>query len=66
MIVLLLLYHVLCCCAVPGPVRDLLFDNVQDRSLRVTWSEPSEVNGILTGKEFGCTVSNLHCSYLRR
>ncbi|XP_070184420.1 protein sidekick-2-like [Littorina saxatilis] len=34
---------------VPGPVGDLKFDNVQDRSLRVTWSAPSESNGILTG-----------------
>ena len=37
--------------AVPGPVRSLNFDNIQDRSLRITWSPPSEINGVLTGME---------------
>ncbi|XP_076440901.1 protein sidekick-like isoform X2 [Babylonia areolata] len=36
---------------VPGPVRDLYFDNVQDRSLRVTWKPPIEINGELEGYE---------------
>ncbi|KAL8567567.1 hypothetical protein ACOMHN_054381 [Nucella lapillus] len=34
---------------VPGPVRDLKFDNIQDQSLRVTWRAPTEINGELKG-----------------
>ncbi|XP_053310046.1 protein sidekick-2 [Spea bombifrons] len=34
---------------VPGPVGDLSFDDILDTSLRVTWKEPTEKNGILTG-----------------
>ncbi|XP_044155181.1 protein sidekick-2 isoform X1 [Bufo gargarizans] len=34
---------------VPGPVGSLSFDDILDTSLRVTWQEPSEKNGILTG-----------------
>ncbi|PVD38929.1 hypothetical protein C0Q70_01554 [Pomacea canaliculata] len=32
---------------VPGSVNDLKFDQIQDRSCRVNWSPPREVNGIL-------------------
>ncbi|OCT58236.1 hypothetical protein XELAEV_18002425mg [Xenopus laevis] len=34
---------------VPGPVGHLSFDDILDTSLRVTWQEPSEKNGLLTG-----------------
>ncbi|KAG8564833.1 hypothetical protein GDO81_012588 [Engystomops pustulosus] len=34
---------------VPGPVGSLSFDDILDTSLKVTWQEPSEKNGILTG-----------------
>ncbi|KAM4664358.1 protein sidekick-2 [Discoglossus pictus] len=34
---------------VPGPVGQLSFDDILDTSLRVTWQEPTEKNGILTG-----------------
>lgn len=35
--------------SVPGSVNDLKFDQIQDRSCRVNWSPPREVNGILQG-----------------
>ncbi|KAG8446470.1 hypothetical protein GDO86_014070 [Hymenochirus boettgeri] len=34
---------------VPGPVGKLGFEDILDTSLRVTWEEPTEKNGILTG-----------------
>ncbi|XP_063312409.1 protein sidekick-2 isoform X2 [Pelobates fuscus] len=34
---------------VPGPVGHLSFDDILDTSLRVTWQEPTEKNGLLTG-----------------
>ncbi|XP_040186925.1 protein sidekick-2 isoform X1 [Rana temporaria] len=34
---------------VPGPVRSLGFDDILDTSLRVTWQEPAEKNGLLAG-----------------
>uniref|UniRef100_A0A6I8SSN7 Sidekick cell adhesion molecule 2 n=1 Tax=Xenopus tropicalis TaxID=8364 RepID=A0A6I8SSN7_XENTR len=34
---------------VPGPVGHLSFDDILDTSLRVTWQEPAEKNGLLTG-----------------
>ncbi|XP_029008135.1 protein sidekick-1-like isoform X3 [Betta splendens] len=33
----------------PGPVRDLSFTEILDTSLRVSWSEPEDKNGIITG-----------------
>ncbi|XP_041363510.1 protein sidekick-like isoform X2 [Gigantopelta aegis] len=34
---------------VPGKVGDLKFDNVRDRTLRVLWTAPQEINGELQG-----------------
>ncbi|XP_067672270.1 protein sidekick-2-like isoform X1 [Haliotis asinina] len=34
---------------VPGEVGDLRFDNIQDTTLRVSWTVPHEVNGVLQG-----------------
>lgn len=36
--------------AVPGPVGHLSFSDILDTSLKVSWQEPLEKNGILTGK----------------
>lgn len=33
----------------PGPVRHLSFTEILDTSLRVSWSEPEDKNGIITG-----------------
>ncbi|NXW34850.1 SDK2 protein, partial [Phaetusa simplex] len=35
---------------VPGPVGHLSFSDILDTSLKVSWQEPLEKNGILTGK----------------
>ena len=34
----------------PGPVRQLSFTEILDTSLRVSWSEPEDKNGIITGE----------------
>lgn len=34
----------------PGPVRHLSFTEILDTSLRVSWSEPEDKNGIVTGE----------------
>lgn len=36
--------------AVPGPVGHLSFSEILDTSLKVSWQEPGEKNGILTGR----------------
>ncbi|KAK1805199.1 hypothetical protein P4O66_019553 [Electrophorus voltai] len=36
--------------AVPGPVGRLSFTEILDTSLRVSWEEPVEKNGVITGK----------------
>ncbi|XP_013063679.2 protein sidekick-2-like [Biomphalaria glabrata] len=33
----------------PGPVSDLKIDNIRDKSLRINWQPPLELNGIITG-----------------
>lgn len=33
----------------PGPVSDLKIDNIRDKSLRINWQPPKEINGVLTG-----------------
>ncbi|KAH9515062.1 Protein sidekick-2 [Bulinus truncatus] len=33
----------------PGPVSDLKIENVMDKSLKIYWQPPLELNGILTG-----------------
>lgn len=35
---------------VPGPVGHLSFNDILDTSLKVSWQEPGEKNGILTGR----------------
>lgn len=39
-----------CFWAVPGPVGHLSFSEILDTSLKVSWQEPLEKNGILTGE----------------
>lgn len=34
----------------PGPVRHLSFTEILDTSLRVSWTEPEDKNGIVTGE----------------
>lgn len=36
-------------CAAPGPVGHLSFTEILDTSLKVSWKDPPEKNGILTG-----------------
>ncbi|XP_068119236.1 protein sidekick-2 isoform X4 [Hyperolius riggenbachi] len=43
---------------VPGPVGSLGFDDILDTSLRVTWQEPTEKNGILSGYKISCQEFN--------
>lgn len=33
----------------PGPVRHLSFTEILDTSLKVSWAEPEDKNGIVTG-----------------
>ena len=35
---------------VPGPVSNLGLNNVYDTSVQVSWEQPQEVNGALSGK----------------
>ena len=39
-----------CVLSAPGPVRHLSFTEILDTSLRVSWAEPEDRNGIVTGK----------------
>lgn len=46
-------FFILCVCvytSVPGPVGRLSFTEILDTSLRVSWEEPVEKNGIITGR----------------
>lgn len=52
----------LCPCPVPGAVGHLSFTEILDTSLKVSWSEPSEKNGVLTGMftplpNYTCAIS---------
>lgn len=38
-----------CPCPAPGAVGHLSFTEILDTSLKVSWSEPGEKNGVLTG-----------------
>lgn len=38
-------------CAAPGAVGHLSFTDILDTSLKVSWKEPHEKNGVLTGKQ---------------
>lgn len=39
----------ICSYSAPGAVGHLSFTEILDTSLKVSWSEPSEKNGVLTG-----------------
>ncbi|MEE6512211.1 hypothetical protein FKM82_019129 [Ascaphus truei] len=49
---------------VPGPLGHLSFDDILDTSLKVTWQEPTEKNGILTESQnplrvvSGCVITH--------
>ncbi|CAG5132926.1 unnamed protein product, partial [Candidula unifasciata] len=43
---------------VPGPVTELKIDNISDRSLRVNWKPPQELNGVLLGYEVSIQEKN--------
>lgn len=44
-----LFLRLLSCPAVPEEVANLRFDEISDRSVRVSWSPPEKSNGLLTG-----------------
>ncbi|KAK2817285.1 hypothetical protein Q5P01_025476 [Channa striata] len=46
----------------PGPVRHLSFTEIFDTSLRVSWSEPDEKNGIIIGYVLWWEVSGVESS----
>nr|XP_043884140.1 protein sidekick-1-like [Solea senegalensis] len=46
----------------PGPVRHLSFTEILDTSLRVSWAEPEDKNGIITGYLLWWQVSDLESS----
>uniref|UniRef100_A0A7N6BWK9 Sidekick cell adhesion molecule 1a n=1 Tax=Anabas testudineus TaxID=64144 RepID=A0A7N6BWK9_ANATE len=46
----------------PGPVRHLSFTEILDTSLRVSWSEPEDKNGIITGYVLWWEVSDVESS----
>ncbi|XP_078414728.1 protein sidekick-1 isoform X2 [Cetorhinus maximus] len=50
----------------PGAVGHLSFTEILDTSLRVSWQEPQEKNGILTGYQISWEMYNRNESRLRR
>ncbi|KAM7394528.1 hypothetical protein PAMP_021325 [Pampus punctatissimus] len=46
----------------PGPVRHLSFTEILDTSLRVSWTEPENKNGIITGYVLWWEVSGVQSS----
>ncbi|XP_053193293.1 protein sidekick-1-like [Scomber japonicus] len=46
----------------PGPVRHLSFTEILDTSLRVSWAEPENKNGIITGYVLWWEVSGVQSS----
>ncbi|XP_023273238.1 protein sidekick-1 [Seriola lalandi dorsalis] len=46
----------------PGPVRHLSFTEILDTSLRVSWAEPEDRNGIITGYVLWWEVSDVEAS----
>ncbi|KAI3352479.1 hypothetical protein L3Q82_005431 [Scortum barcoo] len=46
----------------PGPVRHLSFTGILDTSLRVSWAEPEDKNGIITGYELWWEVPGVESS----
>ena len=47
-------------CAVPGPVSNLSYRITSNTSAKITWSEPMEPNGVITGyvMEYGVYEGN--------
>ncbi|XP_061575564.1 protein sidekick-1-like isoform X2 [Cololabis saira] len=50
----------------PGPVRHLSFTEILDTSLRVSWDEPEDKNGIITGYMLRWEVPDVESSYEER
>ncbi|XP_054865945.1 protein sidekick-1 isoform X3 [Amphiprion ocellaris] len=46
----------------PGPVRHLSFTEILDKSLKVSWAEPEDKNGIITGYVLRWEVSTVESS----
>ncbi|XP_040002524.1 protein sidekick-1-like [Xiphias gladius] len=46
----------------PGPVHHLTFTEILDTSLRVSWAEPEDKNGIITGYVLWWEVSDIESS----
>jgi len=44
--------------AVPDAVGSLQFDDVSDRAVKVIWSPPKQINGILTGYQLTYMVKD--------
>ena len=44
--------------AVPDEVGSLQFDDVSDRAVKVIWSPPKQINGILTGYQLTYMVKD--------
>jgi protein sidekick len=43
---------------VPDEVGSLQFDDVSDRAVKVIWSEPKQINGVLTGYQLTYMVKD--------
>nr|XP_020469940.1 protein sidekick-1 isoform X2 [Monopterus albus] len=50
----------------PGPIRLLSFTEILDTSLRVSWAEPEDKNGIITGYVLWWQVSDVESSRQER
>ncbi|CAL8330915.1 unnamed protein product [Lota lota] len=50
----------------PGPVSSLSFSEVLDTSVRVSWEEPADRNGIITGYVLWWEVSGVNSTRLER
>uniref|UniRef100_A0A8C4ZYE7 Sidekick cell adhesion molecule 1 n=1 Tax=Gadus morhua TaxID=8049 RepID=A0A8C4ZYE7_GADMO len=50
----------------PGPVSSLIFPEVLDTSVRVSWEEPADRNGIITGYVLWWEVTGVNSSRLER
>ncbi|KAM6940425.1 protein sidekick-1-like [Xenentodon cancila] len=50
----------------PGPVRHLSFTEILDTSLRVSWDEPEDKNGIITGYMLRWEVPDVESRYEER
>ncbi|XP_028450243.1 protein sidekick-1 isoform X1 [Perca flavescens] len=50
----------------PGPVRFLSFTEILDTSLRISWADPEDKNGIITGYVLWWEVSGMESSRVER